>query len=149
MITIRQMDISDYDSVMTLWGQTENLSLKDADSRASIAAYLAKNPGLSFVAIDGQPIGGKDIVGAVLVGTDGRRGYLQHLAVDLHYRGQKIAQRLVQSATEALAQQGIAKTHLFVLSNNLSAQDFYLKLGWQARDEIRMFSFNSSDNQYV
>ncbi|EHA1123636.1 GNAT family N-acetyltransferase [Vibrio navarrensis] len=144
MITIRQMDISDYDSVMTLWGQTENLSLKDADSRASIAAYLAKNPGLSFVAIDGQ-----DIVGAVLVGTDGRRGYLQHLAVDLHYRGQKIAQRLVQSATEALAQQGIAKTHLFVLSNNLSAQDFYLKLGWQARDEIRMFSFNSSDNQYV
>lgn len=144
MITIRQMDISDYDSVMTLWGQTENLSLKDADSRASIAAYLAKNPGLSFVAIDGQ-----HIVGAVLVGTDGRRGYLQHLAVDLHYRGQKIAQRLVQSATEALAQQGIAKTHLFVLSNNLSAQDFYLKLGWQARDEIRMFSFNSSDNQYV
>ncbi|EJL6400104.1 GNAT family N-acetyltransferase [Vibrio navarrensis] len=144
MITIRQMDISDYDSVMTLWGQTENLALKDADSRASIAAYLTKNPGLSFVAIDGQ-----DIVGAVLVGTDGRRGYLQHLAVDLHYRGQKIAQRLVQSATEALAQQGIAKTHLFVLSNNLSAQDFYLKLGWQARDEIRMFSFNSSDNQYV
>lgn len=144
MITIRQMDISDYDSVMTLWGQTENLSLKDADSRASIAAYLAKNPGLSFVAIDGQ-----DIVGAVLVGTDGRRGYLQHLAVDLHYRGQNIGQRLVQSATEALAQQGIAKTHLFVLSNNLSAQDFYLKLGWQARDEIRMFSFNSSDNQYV
>nr|WP_232349202.1 GNAT family N-acetyltransferase [Vibrio navarrensis] len=138
------MDISDYDSVMTLWGQTENLALKDADSRASIAAYLTKNPGLSFVAIDGQ-----DIVGAVLVGTDGRRGYLQHLAVDLHYRGQKIAQRLVQSATEALAQQGIAKTHLFVLSNNLSAQDFYLKLGWQARDEIRMFSFNSSDNQYV
>lgn len=144
MITIRQMDISDYDSVMTLWGQTENLSLKDADSRASIAAYLAKNPGLSFVAIDGQ-----DIVGAVLVGTDGRRGYLQHLAVDLHYRGQNIGQRLVQSATEALTQQGIAKTHLFVLSNNLSAQDFYLKLGWQARDEIRMFSFNSSDNQYV
>lgn len=144
MITIRQMDISDYNSVMTLWGQTENLSLKDADSRASIAAYLAKNPGLSFVAIDGQ-----HIVGAVLVGTDGRRGYLQHLAVDLHYRGQKIAQRLVQSATEALAQQGIAKTHLFVLSNNLSAQDFYLKLGWQARDEIRMFSFNSSENQYV
>lgn len=144
MITIRQMDISDYDSVMTLWGQTENLSLKDADSRASIAAYLAKNPGLSFVAIDGQ-----HIVGAVLVGTDGRRGYLQHLAVDLHYRGQNIGQRLVQSATEALAQQGIAKTHLFVLSNNLSAQDFYLKLGWQARDEIRMFSFNSSENQYV
>ncbi|EJL6393596.1 GNAT family N-acetyltransferase [Vibrio navarrensis] len=144
MITIRQMDISDYDSVMTLWGQTENLSLKDADSRASIAAYLAKNPGLSFVAIDGQ-----DIVGAVLVGTDGRRGYLQHLAVGLHYRGQNIGQSLVQSATEALAQQGIAKTHLFVLSNNLSAQDFYLKLGWQARDEIRMFSFNSSDNQYV
>ncbi|MBF4308083.1 GNAT family N-acetyltransferase, partial [Vibrio anguillarum] len=83
MITIREMDISDYDSVIDLWRQTESLSLRDADSKQSIESYLNRNSGLSFVALSGN-----NIIGAVLVGTDGRRGYLQHLAVSSEFRGQ-------------------------------------------------------------
>jgi len=49
MITIREMDISDYQAVIELWGQTDNLSLRDADSEQNIAAYLERNPRLSFV----------------------------------------------------------------------------------------------------
>ncbi|MBF4328678.1 GNAT family N-acetyltransferase, partial [Vibrio anguillarum] len=63
------MDISDYDSVIDLWCQTESLSLRDADSKQSIESYLNRNSGLSFVALSGN-----NIIGAVLVGTDGRRG---------------------------------------------------------------------------
>ncbi len=144
MITIRKMDISDYQSVIELWGQTENLSLKDADSRENIGAYLSRNEGLSFVAISNG-----DIVGAVLVGTDGRRGYLQHLAVSQLLRGQGIGKSLVDEATQALARMGIAKTHLFVLNENLSAQGFYHKMGWFPRDDVRMYSFNSSENANV
>ncbi len=62
MITIREMNISDYQAVIALWGQTDNLSLRDADSEQNIAAYLERNPALSFVALDGDTI-----VGAVLV----------------------------------------------------------------------------------
>ncbi|MFS1430561.1 GNAT family N-acetyltransferase, partial [Vibrio splendidus] len=76
MVNIREMAISDYDSVIALWCQTEGMSIRDADSKESIASYLDRNPGLSFVAESNN-----EIIGAVLVGTDGRRGYLQHLAV--------------------------------------------------------------------
>lgn len=86
------------------------------------------------------------IVGTVLAGTDGRRGYLQHLAVSSRLRGQGIGERLVDATVDALAALGIHKTHLFVYHTNHSAQGFYQKLGWCARDEVRMFSFNGSEH---
>ncbi|UXI03462.1 GNAT family N-acetyltransferase [Photobacterium sp. TY1-4] len=141
MVIIREMDIADYEPVIELWRQTENLSLRDTDSKASIGAYLQRNPGLSFVALMGD-----EIIGAVLVGTDGRRGYLQHLAVSIEYRGQNIGHQLVAKSVDALASLGISKTHLFVYQDNINAQGFYEKLGWFPRDEIRMYSFNSSGN---
>lgn len=141
---VREMQASDYEAVMALWQTTESMALKEADSQANITRYLARNPGLSFVAKQqGQ------IVGAVLVGTDGRRGYLQHLAVAQSMRGQGIGKQLIEHAVASLAQQGVAKTHLFVANENRLAQGFYQRLGWFARDEVRMFSFNSSTEQNI
>lgn len=141
---VREMQASDYEAVMALWQTTESMALKEADSEANITRYLARNPGLSFVAEQqGQ------VVGAVLVGTDGRRGYLQHLAVAQSMRGQGIGKQLIEHAVAGLAQQGVAKTHLFVANENSSAQGFYQRLGWFARDEVRMFSFNSSTEQNI
>ncbi|MCZ4292632.1 GNAT family N-acetyltransferase [Vibrio sinaloensis] len=144
MVNIREMEIADYDKVIALWGQTEGMSIRDADSRESIANYLERNPELSFVAEINS-----EIVGAVLVGTDGRRGYLQHLAVSPQCRGRKLGRRLVDQAVNALAKIGIPKTHLFVYNDNINAQQFYQRLGWFARDEVRMYSFNSSSNNNV
>ncbi|EOW9232474.1 GNAT family N-acetyltransferase, partial [Vibrio cholerae] len=107
-------------------------------------AYLKRNQGLSFVAVSDSLV-----IGAVLVGTDGRRGYVQHLAVSSDFRGQGIGKSLIQKATDALSKIGISKTHLFVLIENVAAQDFYTKLDWYPRDEIRMFSYNSSSNPEV
>ena len=139
MTRIREMDISDYPQVIKLWAGTEAMLLRDADSQQNIAKYLDRNPGLSFVALSDE-----SIIGAILVGTDGRRGYIQHLAVNTHYRGQGIGAQLISNAINALEKQGIAKTHLFVANDNLNAQGFYEKLGWFPRDEVRMFSYNSS-----
>jgi ribosomal protein S18 acetylase RimI-like enzyme len=50
VVKIREMDIADYDDVIKLWGQTEGMSLRDADSKESINNYLIRNPNLSFVA---------------------------------------------------------------------------------------------------
>ncbi|ANZ13269.1 acetyltransferase (plasmid) [Vibrio parahaemolyticus] len=138
------MDIADYDDVIRLWGQTEGMSLRDADSKESINNYLIRNPKLSFVAVSAN-----EIVGAVLVGTDGRRGYLQHLAVSSNYRGKNLGRELVSQAISALANVGVPKTHLFVYNENVNAQQFYEKLGWFPRDEVRMYSFNSSSNNNV
>lgn len=136
---LRLMQLEDYDAVLALWQDSSGMTLREADSRQNIGAYLAKNPGLSFVVeADGQ------LLGAVLVGTDGRRGYLQHLAVRPSAQGRGVGRNLVQAAIDALADQGIAKTHLFVHADNDAAQAFYDRLGWQPRDEVRMFSFNTS-----
>ncbi|CAH0543190.1 GNAT family N-acetyltransferase [Vibrio marisflavi] len=144
MVNIREMEIADYDEVITLWRQTEGMRIRDADSRESIASYLKRNPKLSFVAETNH-----GIVGAVLVGSDGRRGYLQHLSVSTHFRGKKLGRELVNQAIQSLAKIGIPKTHLFVYNDNVSAQQFYERLGWFPRDEVRMYSFNSSNNSNV
>ncbi|EHU9474577.1 GNAT family N-acetyltransferase, partial [Vibrio vulnificus] len=117
---------------------------RDADSKESINNYLIRNPKLSFVAVSAD-----EIVGAVLVGTDGRRGYLQHLAVSSNYRGKNLGRELVSQAIGALANVGVPKTHLFVYNENVNAQQFYEKLGWFPRDEVRMYSYNSSSNNNV
>ncbi len=136
---LREMEISDYQQVMNLWSETEGMRLREADSEENIGKYLERNPNLSFVAVQGD-----EIVGAILVGTDGRRGYIQHLAVSKACRGQGIGAKLISNAVDALSSIGIAKTHLFVINDNLNAQAFYENIGWYPRDEVRMFSFNAS-----
>jgi len=75
------MTIEDYDSVIGLLTATSGVRLREADSREATARYLERNPGLSFVAlVDGV------IAGCVMCGHDGRRGYLQHLAVSPRFR---------------------------------------------------------------
>lgn len=139
MVTLRPMTIEDYAEVIVLWQQSSGMTLREADSRENIGRYLQQNSGLSFVAEVEQ-----QVVGAVLAGTDGRRGYLQHLAVSTAYQSNGIGRTLVEHVLTALQQQGVDKTHLFVHADNQQAQAFYQKLGWFARPEVQMYSFNSS-----
>lgn len=74
--------MADYDEAWALWKRTEGIGLSQADEPRNIASFLARNPGLSFVAEEE----GK-IVGAVLCGSDGRRGFLHHLAVEKSRHG--------------------------------------------------------------
>jgi ribosomal protein S18 acetylase RimI-like enzyme len=134
-VEVRTFDPQDYDEVMALWQATEGITLREVDSREAILAYVARNPGLSFVARDG------DIVaGAVLAGTDGRRGYLQHLAVAPPYRGRGVGRVLAEHVIEALSAAGIAKCHLMVRAENAAAKAFWAHLGWTIRDDISVMS---------
>jgi len=142
MPTIRLMQLDDYPTVLTLMQQTPGISIRDADSEQATARYLARNPGLSFVAVDGG-----QIVGCVMSGHDGRRGYLQHLLVLPAYRRQGLARRLVDACIAELASQGIAKTHLDVFRSNTAALSFWDRQGWQRREDICRYSFISSGNK--
>ena len=136
------MTPADYPEVMTLWQRSSGLTLREADSQTAIAAYLARNPGLSFVARE-QDV----LLGAILVGTDGRRGYLQHLTVAEAARGRGMGKALLAAAIDALQKVGIGKTHLMVHADNDSAMAFYRHLGWEDRQAIRLFSFNASGRE--
>ena len=130
---IAEMTIADYDDAFALWNATEGLGLhpNECDSRDGVARYLARNPGMSFVAWDRT-----NLIGAVLCGTDGRRGYLHHLAVATEYRRRGIGTALVGRCLRALKQVGIPKCNLFVLAANEVALAFWRKLGWRCYDEL-------------
>ncbi|MDS1141771.1 GNAT family N-acetyltransferase [Pusillimonas sp. SM2304] len=136
MFMIRPMLIEDYDAVIELLRQTPGVSLRDADSRAAVHRYLERNPGLSFVAeMAGQ------LVGCVMSGHDGRRGYLQHLAVLPEHRRKGIASALVESCLAKLEALGIIKTHIDVLKTNGPAHAYWESRGWAPRTDIDRYSF--------
>jgi len=138
MPSIRPMTFADYDGVIALMQQTPGVSVRDADSREATARYLERNPGLSFVACaddDGA------LVGCVMSGHDGRRGYLQHLVVLPAQRRQGLANALVGHCLEALAALGIQKTHIDVFKTNELAQAYWSSQGWQLREDIQRYSF--------
>lgn len=142
MFHIRTMTLDDYDAVIELMKATPGVSFRDADSRESTAKYLQRNPGLSFVAeIDGA------LVGCVMCGHDGRRGYLQHLVVLPQYRGQGIANALVERCLSGLEELGILKCHLDVIKTNTSAASYWQHQGWQLRTDIDRYSFIRSGNE--
>ena len=134
-IDISQFTIESYDDVLALWHQCEGVGLSDADSRANIRSYLERNPGMSFVATsDGK------IVGVVLGGHDGRRGYLHHLAVAPDCRRQGVARRLVDRCLAALTDAGIRKCHVFVFGGNADGISFWRAEGWMPRSDIGVMS---------
>jgi N-acetylglutamate synthase len=132
---IRMMNIKDYAEIISLWTGVEGVGLSDADSPENIAMYLERNIGLSFVAV----VDGK-IVGAVLCGHDGRRGYMHHLAVSAPYRGSGIGRRLVEQCLAGLQVVGIKKCHLFVYTDNQKGMRFWSHLGFQPRNGLIIFS---------
>jgi putative acetyltransferase len=130
--TLRPLTLSDYEVVYALWQKTEGMGLGDSDTREAIAAFLERNCSLSSVACssDGQ------IVGAVLCGHDGRRGYLHHLAVALAHRKQGIGRALVNEGLTRLAAIKIQKVNLFLFANHSEGRTFWLHQGWTAREDI-------------
>ena len=131
--TLRALSIADYDAVLRLWQDTEGVGLNESDSRENIARFLERNPGLSRVAVAG--IG---IVGAVLCGHDGRRGYLHHLAVARSHRKLGLGRQLVEVCLADLARQGIAKCNIFLFADNAAGEAFWQHNGWAKRPDLQV-----------
>jgi len=127
--------MTDYDAAVALWRKTEGIGLSEADERPHIESFLRHNAGMSFVAEEGGRI-----VGAVLCGTDARRGFLHHLAVDASRRRSGIGRGLVDRCLGALAERGMRKCHLFVMADNLEGKRFWQRIGWEERTTLVVMS---------
>ncbi len=129
---IRKMIIDDYDEVYNLWMSCEGMGLNNLDdSRNGIDMFLKRNPDTCFVAENGNKI-----VGVIMVGNDGRRGYIYHTAVHPQYRKQGIASKLVHTALKALKQCGINKVALVVFDKNENGNQFWEKQGFTVREDL-------------
>ena len=134
-VTITAMTPSDLPEVLQLWRSTPGVGVNDVDTPEKLAAYLHRNPEMSFVARD---VG--RLVAAVLGGTDGRRGYLHHLAVADTYRRRGLGRSLVRRCLNALAQKGYARCNIMVYADNHEGRRFWRQMGWQERPDILLMS---------
>ena len=133
---IQVMQITDYDEVYQLWQECEGIGLYAVDdSRKGMERFLQRNPTSCFVMRKDQRI-----VGTILSGNDGRRGYIYHLAVAPAYRREHIGFELVNAALQELQRQKIHKAALVVYVNNAEGNAFWQRMGFDIRKELGYYS---------
>lgn len=128
----RTLNLDDYEQLRTLWLSTPGMGLNTTDdSYEGISRSLMRNPSSCFAAVDNDRI-----VGVIMAGHDGRRGYIYHTAIRSDMRGRGIGRRLVELALDALKQEGITKVALVVFSSNSGGNAFWQHMGFEARDDL-------------
>ena len=140
-MNIREMKIEDYDSVYALWKTIKGFGIRSVDdSKEGIERFLKWNPGLSVVAEeDGK------IVGAILCGSDGRRGCLYHVCVHKDYRRQGIGKTMVVWCMEKLKEPQINKVSLIAFTQNDIGNAFWKEIGWTKREDLNYYDFTLNE----
>lgn len=129
---IRLMELGDYRDVYSLWMNCPGMGLNNwDDSQEGIARYLARNPSTCFVATQQG-----SVIGAILAGHDGRRGYIGHTAVAPAFQRRGIGGQLVEAALDALRAEGIHKVNLVVFARNQQGNAFWEKMGFSQRPDL-------------
>lgn len=129
---IKKLTIDDYDKMYALWLSCKGMGLNDTDdSREGIRRFLDRNPDTCFGAYEADML-----IGVILAGNDGRRGFIYHTAVSPKYRGNGVGTALVNAALEALGRLGITKTALVVFGKNEVGNAFWEKQGFIVRDDL-------------
>ena len=101
------------------------------DSKEGIAQFLKRNPQTCLVAVENQII-----IGAILVGFDGRRAYIYHTAVHPNYCRRGIARQLVETVLTVLDELKIHKVALVVFKRNTEGNHFWETLGFSTREDL-------------
>lgn len=131
-MTIREMKIEDYEAVYSLWMSCVGMGLNNLDdSKEGVGRFIERNPETSLVAIVDSLI-----VGVIMVGNDGRRGYIYHTAVHPEYRKRGIAKQLVDAAMKVLSALGINKVALVVFERNDKGNAFWESQGFTVRNDL-------------
>lgn len=134
---ITALSVADIAHAIELWETTPGIGLSSADDPEELRAFLRHNTGLSFKA----SVPGRDgLAGTILCGSDGRRGYIYHLAVATDCRRAGIARVLVDRVTTALEDRGIQKAHAMVFADNADGRAAWAALGWSLRDDLVVYS---------
>ena len=133
---IAELLAADCEEVLAFWQDIEGVGLNESDTPEQLTAFLRRNRGFSLVAR-----GQGRIVGAVLCGHDGRRGYLHHLAVAKDHRNRGLGTALVQRCLSQLANIGILKCNIFVYNDNDDGSAFWRSTGWIDRRDLKIMQY--------
>ena len=132
-IEIRPYDSKDHAQVVALWSKVFKDDPPWNEPASMIRRKLTVQPELFLVAvIDGQ------VVGTVMAGFDGVRGWIHHLAVRGSHRRQGIASSLMRAAEKGLEIAGCPKVNLQVRATNSEVIAFYRSLGYELEERASL-----------
>jgi ribosomal protein S18 acetylase RimI-like enzyme len=132
-VTIRTATAEDKAQVAALW-RACGLVIPTNDPDADFQLAAGKSNSEILVAQDVA----QRLVGAIMVGHDGHRGWVYYVAVDPGCRKQGVGRTLMQTAETWLRQRGIPKLNLMVRETNAQAAKFYQQLGYEITPRITL-----------
>ncbi len=135
-ITIRPMNIDDYEEVIILWKESGlKIETEGADSFNSIKKSLKFMPQLHILAEDKGLI-----VGVILGSYDYRKGYLHRLAIKKEYRRQGIAKKLMNYAEAELIKLGVSRIDGLIFKDNSISKKMLKKMGYEPAYNVTYFT---------
>jgi len=137
---IRNLDISDYDEMVSLWQQS-GLQYRPygRDSRESLAREFKRKETCFLGMYDG-----KKLIGTIIGTSDGRRGWINRLAVDPDYRGRGLAGELIAAAEEFLCSLGLKIIAALVEDWNAASMSAITKANYLMDDGVIYYSKRES-----
>jgi ribosomal protein S18 acetylase RimI-like enzyme len=139
---IRTMQVKDYEGVRTLWESINGFAIRSIDdSYEGIKRFLKRNPTTCVVAEENS-----QIIGTILCGHDGRRGYFYHVCVREDKRKHGIGNQMVKAALEALKKEQITKVSLIAFRKNEIGNCFWKEMGWILREDLNYYDLTLNDD---
>jgi len=121
------------DQVIALWKTVFGYESAHNEPSLVIDKKVAARDGLFFVAIIEN-----QVIGTIMAGYDGHRGWIYSVAVHPEHRKQGIGSQLVAHAERALTERGCMKINLQILAGNESVTAFYASLGYAVEPRVSM-----------
>jgi len=129
---IREFQLDDYEKVVILWKEA-GLRLRPGDELEGIKLKLQRDPDLFLVAEEDC-----QILGVVLGAWDGRRGWINHLAVRSGHQRSGIGKSLVRELEKRLVGKGALKVNAQIYKSNRVSVDFFKALNYEVHSDLIM-----------
>jgi RimJ/RimL family protein N-acetyltransferase len=137
---IRPLTIEDYEEMITLWEKAElSHRPKGRDAREEVESQLKRDDLRILGMFDGERL-----IGTILCSSDGRRGWINRLAVDPHYRGKGLSQKLIEACENFLRGLGLKVLAALIEDYNEASIAAFKKAGYLYGQDIMYFSKRSS-----
>ena len=129
---IREFQVEDYDEVLRLWKEA-GLILRPGDELDAIKLKLERDPDLFLVAEEGG-----EIIGGVMGAWDGRRGWVNHLAIRSSFQRRGVANRMLDELEARLVRKGAKKVNAQIYQWNTKSLEFFKARGYEVHSDLIM-----------
>lgn len=129
---IREFETCDYEKVVELW-KNSGLVLRPGDELEGIKLKLERDSDLFLIAEEDH-----EIVGVVMGAWDGRRGWINHLAVKPDHQRRGIGISLIQELEKRLTQKGARKVNAQIYRSNAKSIEFFKSAGYEVHSDLVM-----------